>query len=83
VPGYGIEMVKTIALFPLCGVSNSRLETEKNYALCPMPYAPLTTRLIQQALYSKLQVYEVRFRNPVSLRNRVSGVPHIPENCYS
>jgi hypothetical protein len=60
VPGYRISTVKTLALFPLSGVSNSRLETEKNYAarqpypwatLRPIPYSPLTKKLIQQALF--------------------------------
>jgi hypothetical protein len=54
VPGYGIEMVKTGALFPLCGVSNSRLETEKNYALCPMPYALCP---LNQKTYSASPIY--------------------------
>lgn len=65
-PGYGISTVKTLALFPLCGVSNFRVETEKNYARvpnarvpnAPVPYShqpyslfPLTKRLIQQTLF--------------------------------
>jgi hypothetical protein len=58
VPGYGIEMVKTIALFPLCGVSNSRLETEKNYALCPMPYALCPMPPSPKDLFSKPYVFE-------------------------
>ncbi|MCU0545857.1 MAG: hypothetical protein MUE44_27445, partial [Oscillatoriaceae cyanobacterium Prado104] len=53
VPGYGIEMVKTTALFPLCGVSNSRLETEKNHALCPMPYALCPMPPSPKDLFSK------------------------------
>ncbi|MCU0547629.1 MAG: hypothetical protein MUE44_36630, partial [Oscillatoriaceae cyanobacterium Prado104] len=46
-------MVKTTALFPLCGVSNSRLETEKNYALCPMPYAQCPMPPSPKDLFSK------------------------------